>query len=177
MILIGEEMKKLLTSVLVLTICFSLFRNFLGTNNNFKFKKDENLLYDVTLLDKKGDYVTYTLNLNEENILPIYQNKESNVKNCAYATFQTATLYFGRSSNGKVFWKIRPSLSTILLSSGFTGSFSVVDYSGLSRGHYMYSRSFGAYVSAPARCGVSLVGKYYVLGFKPLNISYHVRIP
>ncbi|MGN0475374.1 MAG: hypothetical protein ACI4IJ_09815 [Acutalibacteraceae bacterium] len=170
-------MKKLLALVLTITICFFSLVRFFETSINLESNESEKLLCDISLLNEKGEYITYTVNLNEQNTIPVYQNKVSNVENCAYSTLRTATLYFGRSSNGKVFWKIRPSLSTILLSSGFTGSFSVVDYSGLSRGHYVCYKSFGAYVSAPANCGVSLVGKYYVFGFSPLDISYHVRIP
>lgn len=170
-------MKKLLSILLALALCFSVSVTAFAadlSNSPYKDLNHAQPYYDVTLLDETGNYTTYTVDLSEGATLPVYQVSEAEDSNTRRVV-QTATLTIGVSSGNTVFYKFTPTLSTLLLTLGFTGSFSVTGSSGLSHGTYYEFLSLWHYVPGPAHGGLTLSGTYYVIGYSPASIFQHVR--
>lgn len=169
-------MKKLLAIFLSILLCISMPVSALAAEANTGIEEKMSIpVYEVSLPDENGQYITYTVNENEEISIPVYQSPENIDGVSTYATVQTATLTIGVYSDGSVFWKFTPTLSTVLLTLGFTGSFSVTDFNGLSHGTYRYILSLWDYVPGPTRGGLTLSGTYAVIGYETVNIFEHVR--
>ena len=162
-------MKKILSVLLAVVMCLSLSATAFA-EGTVADSTNNPPICEITMLDEYGKNTTYIVDASAGAKIPVFSQKEN-----AKAVVQTATLTIGVSSDGMVFYKFTPTLSTLLLTLGFTGTFSVTDFNGLSHGTYYELLSLWHYVPGPTRGGLTLSGTYSVVGFDTTDIFQYVR--